>query len=207
MKAIQLGKVQGFAPKPSQALTQGIEPTFDMVGFPAAFADRLMTVDGENRLVRIPEIAERVAAFVGARDAQPEVQTTRFTAVTYEIGDNLPGAAAQRHPHPALVGFLEDKRPQLIQFQHGTFDLASRPLIIAALRLQGPVALAVMAIVFLCAFVIVSVSHHVVAAVFWARMHYNRLYHEKVLPVNLVVCFGVPFPVNSTLCMSSQHIR
>jgi hypothetical protein len=118
MKVIQLGKGQGFANKPSQALTQGIEPTLDMVGFPAVFADRLMMVDGENRLVRIPEIAERVAVFVGARDAQPEVQTTRFTAVTDEIGDNLPGAAAQRLPHSALVGFLEDKRPQLIQFQH-----------------------------------------------------------------------------------------
>jgi hypothetical protein len=133
MKAIQLGKGQGFANKPSQALTQGIEPTLDMVGFPAVFADRLMTVDGENRLVRIPEIAARVAAFVGARDAQPEVQTTRFTAVTD--------------------------------------------------------------------------SHHVVAAAFWARMRYNRLYHEKVLPVNFVVCLGVLFPVNSTLCMSLQHIQ
>ena len=48
--------------KPSQALTQGIEPTLELVGFPAVFADRLKTVDGENRLVRIPEIAERVAA-------------------------------------------------------------------------------------------------------------------------------------------------
>jgi len=40
-------------------------------------------------------------------------------------------------------------KPKTDAFQHGTFDLASRPLIIAALRLQGPVALAVMAIVFL----------------------------------------------------------
>jgi hypothetical protein len=54
-----------------------------------------------------------------------------------------------------------------------------------------------MAMVFLCAFVIVSVSHHVFAATFWAGMRYNRLYHEKVLPVNLVVCLRVPFHTSS----------
>lgn len=65
------GKGQGFAYEPSQALAQGVEPALNVLGLATVFAHRLMTVGSENTLVGIPEIAERVAARVGARDASP----------------------------------------------------------------------------------------------------------------------------------------
>ena len=79
MKTVGLGKRQGFANKPRQALAQGIEPALDMVGLAAVFPDRLMAVRRKDALIRLPEIAERAAARIGAREASPEVQTTGLT--------------------------------------------------------------------------------------------------------------------------------
>ena len=107
------------------------------------------------------------------------VQHPGLPTIALSTASRTTSHSTPRQPKQALYP------PQTDAFQRGTFDLASRPLIIAALRLQGPVALAAMAIVFLCALAIVSVSHQVVAAAFWARMPYSRLYHRKVLPVNL----------------------
>ena len=118
MKAIQFGKRQGFANEPGQALSQSIEPALDVIGFATVFAHRLMPVSRKNTLISTPEITKRETPFVGQWNAMPELQTTGFTAVADEVGDNLPRAAAQRDPNPALVGFLEHKRPQFIQFQH-----------------------------------------------------------------------------------------
>ena len=89
-----------------------------MIGLPAIFAHGLMPIQGENSLISIPAIIERAAALVRQRDASPELKTTGLRAVTDEVGHDLPSAATQGHPHPALVGFLEHERPQLIQFQH-----------------------------------------------------------------------------------------
>lgn len=86
MKMVGFGKGQGFADTSSQALAQGIEPTLDTVGLTAVFADRLMTVSGKDALIRIPEIAERVATGVGVWNAPPELQATGFGAVTDEEG-------------------------------------------------------------------------------------------------------------------------
>jgi hypothetical protein len=118
MELIRFGKGQGFAHEAGQALAQGVEPALDMSGLTTGLTHRLMPVGGENTPVSLPKITERVAARVGARNASPEVQTTGFAAVTDEVRHNLAGAAAQRPPYPALIGFLEHKRPQFVQFQH-----------------------------------------------------------------------------------------
>ena len=82
-------------------MAQGVEPALDMVGFAAVFADRLMAVSGKDTLIRLPEVAERMAAGIGAWDASPELQTNGFAAVTDEIGHNLARAAAQGNPAPS----------------------------------------------------------------------------------------------------------
>jgi hypothetical protein len=89
-----------------------------MVRFAPVFAHRLMAVQRKNTLVSIPEITERVTAFVGQRDPTPKLKATGFTAISTEISHNLPCPATQGYPDPAFVGFLEHKGPQLVQFQH-----------------------------------------------------------------------------------------
>jgi hypothetical protein len=243
MKTIGFGERQRFAQKASQPLAQGVEPTLNMVRFAAVFANRLMPICRANEWVSIPEITERKTPFVTRWDAPPKVQATGFTPVTNEICDNLACTATQRHPNPPLVGLLEHKGPQFIQFQHiiqlsgsqwgvqrrqvvsplfdptgnraprnakqplnapqadaveyRTSDLGTGTLVMATLSVQRAIAITVMAIIFLCAFIIVSVSYHVLAAAFWARMRYNRLYHEKVLQMDLVVYSGLPFHASS----------
>jgi len=121
-----------------------------------------------------------------------------------EVGHNLPGAATQGHPTPALVVFLEHKRPHFIPFQDiihlgrgqrffhrwqarcpllepprqgssrqakDTGDTAQTGsfqhwLSIAVLGGQRTIPPTAFTVVFLCAFVIVSVSHQILAATF-----------------------------------------
>jgi hypothetical protein len=52
-------------------------------------------------------------------------------------------------------------------------------------------------VILLGALVVVSVFGQVVAAALRTMMRYNRLYHEKVLLVNLAVCLGGPFHTSS----------
>ncbi len=117
MARVGLGKRQGFANKTSQVLAQGIEPALNMVGLSAFLADRLMAFPVKNALIGVPEIAERVATNIRCWNTSPEWQTTGFATIPDEIGHNLPGAATQGHPYPALVDLLEYKRPQFVQFQ------------------------------------------------------------------------------------------
>src|SRR5690606_4476982 len=78
----------------------------------------LVTISGNNMLVRLPKITERITAPVGPGNALPQVQTTGLAAIPDEIGHALAGPPTQRHPDPAFVRFLQHKRPHLIQFQH-----------------------------------------------------------------------------------------
>lgn len=62
MQIVASGKSQGATGEAAQALTQGIEPPLDMAGLAAVLANGLMAIRGENALVSVPEIAERMAA-------------------------------------------------------------------------------------------------------------------------------------------------
>jgi hypothetical protein len=83
--------------------------------------------------------------------------------------------------------------PQTDPFQHRAFHLRPRALIVSLLRVQRAIARAGFAVVFLVTFVIMTVSHQVFTAALRTRMRYNRLYHEKVLQMDLVVYPGLPF--------------
>jgi hypothetical protein len=82
-------------------------------------------------------------------------------------------------------------------FAHRPFHLRTAALVIAALGLQGAIAVTAFAVVFLGTFVIMAVLDHVFTPAFRTRVRYNRLYHEKVLQVNLCVCPGLPFHASS----------
>jgi hypothetical protein len=105
-----------------------------------------------------------------------------FRPVDYPFGNGAPRDAKQTF-----------NAAQTEAFQHDPFHLSSRVLIIAPLSLQRAVAPAGFAVICLVTFVIMAVSHQVFAAAFRASMRYNRLYHEKVLQINLVVCPGYLF--------------
>jgi hypothetical protein len=98
-------------------LAQRVEPTLDMSRLAAILTDRLMAIPGENALVSLPKITERMTARVSQRNPSPQLETTDFAAVANEVGHDLAGTPTQGHPHPALVGFLQDERSQLVQFQ------------------------------------------------------------------------------------------
>jgi hypothetical protein len=68
MELVGLGKGQGFADKASQALAQSIEPTLDMRRLSARLTDRVMAIQGENGLVSLPKISERMTAGVSQRN-------------------------------------------------------------------------------------------------------------------------------------------
>jgi len=107
VKPVGFGKREGFANETRQALAQGIEPAFDMIGLAAFLAYRLMAITGENQGVSAPEVAERIAAFPGAWDALPQAQATGLAAVTDEPGDNnagvdLWGSFSSSAPNPPL---------------------------------------------------------------------------------------------------------
>ena len=41
--------------------------------------------------------------------------------VAYNVGEHLTSVARQGDLYPAFVGFLADKRPQLVEFEHEVF--------------------------------------------------------------------------------------
>lgn len=72
---------------------------------------------GDDELVRLPEVAEAVAAAVGERDGRPELLAGDARAVTDGVGDDMAGGAAQGDPDPTLVRSFQDERPEFVEFQ------------------------------------------------------------------------------------------
>lgn len=107
MHLIRFRKRQGFAHKPGQPLPQGVVESLDVIGLPTAFRDGMMGQGIEYLGIGVPEIAVRVAPFVGRRNALPQLPATAFAPVTDKKGDHLSGAATQRQPHPPLLAFTE----------------------------------------------------------------------------------------------------
>jgi hypothetical protein len=58
--------------------------------------------------------------------------------------------------------------------------------------------------IFLRAFVIVSVFDHLFTAAVRTMVRYNRFYHEKVLQADLVVGLEEPFLLHQSIC---HHYR
>src|SRR5438270_1230633 len=73
------------------------------------------------RPIRLPKIAVARSTFVAFGNPLPQPLTSSLAAVAYNVGDHLTSVARQGDPYPAFVGFLANKRPQLVEFEHEVF--------------------------------------------------------------------------------------
>lgn len=117
MELVTFGKSQRFPNKPCQTLPQGVVPVFNMGCLSGFLTDRLLVVP-KHTWVGLPKIAVGVGGPVGFWDARPELTATVRASVACEPGHDLPGAPAERNPHPAGTGLALDERAQLVQLQN-----------------------------------------------------------------------------------------
>lgn len=80
------------------------------------FADALMGLRIEDQLIGLPEIAIRVTATIGLRNAIPQPPTGGGAAIPDDERHDLACATAQSDPNPLLMRFPLDKRPQFVEF-------------------------------------------------------------------------------------------
>ena len=95
MQVITLGKGEGFAGEAGEALTQGVEPSLDMIGFALLLVHHAMTMHVKNVGVGQPAVTEGGAVDICVGNASPELQCPNFGAVSEPVGDHLPSAATQ----------------------------------------------------------------------------------------------------------------
>ena len=60
-------------------------------------------------LIRFPEVAVALTAFVSDWDLLPKLATGRFTAIPNDKGHDLTSSAAHNRPNPAFVPLFVDK--------------------------------------------------------------------------------------------------
>lgn len=104
-----LRKRQCFPHKPTQVLTQGIVPAFDMIGLTTGLAHRTVLFLINNRCIGLPEIGITGPYLKAFRDAIPKATTSDLTSITHGVSDDLTGVTAQHDPHPDLIRFAENK--------------------------------------------------------------------------------------------------
>lgn len=112
------GEGEGQADKTSQALAQGVVPSFHMGGLPRLFAHRSMLFVGNDCLIRRPEISETDPSAIRLRNSLPQVLTGPFAPIPDRIGHDLAGTTTQCNPDPHLLTLASHKRPAFIQFEH-----------------------------------------------------------------------------------------
>lgn len=70
-----------------------------------------------HRLVGAPKIGVAMACPIGLRNGFPQMPTGFFTSISHCISNHLSRLSTQGYPDPRLIGLLQHKRPQFIQFQ------------------------------------------------------------------------------------------
>ena len=88
-----------------------------MGGLARLFANRLMLLVWDDRLIGTPEVGICRAAAVGSRHSVPQPPAAGFASITDRVRDNLSCRAREGDPNPGRMHFLEHERPQLVQFQ------------------------------------------------------------------------------------------
>ena len=120
MHPLAFGEGESPAHKAAQALAQGAEPAFGMVGLPFGLAAQTVRALGKGFFVGQPEVAARGPATVVRRDALAQGAGTFGRAISHEESDDLAGLAAKGDPHPAYVGLGTDEAPKLVEFEYVT---------------------------------------------------------------------------------------
>ena len=101
----------------SQTLSKGAVPSLHVVGLSTVLTDRLMSFLGQYLSIGHPEINVEHAILVFNRDFAPQSPTILLRVVTDGEGNNLPSSTTHGRPQPALVGLLEHKAPNFVEFQ------------------------------------------------------------------------------------------
>ena len=117
MIKVQLGKGQGLANIARIGLSQGIVPTFHVIGFAGALANAAVRFFRKNQGISVPEITETVTLFVRIGNALPQLATRVLTPISNDEGNDLASPATHRRPEPAFVRTPINKGPNFIQFQ------------------------------------------------------------------------------------------
>ena len=104
-----------------QTLAQGIVPPLHVRQLSAFLAHRLVVILGDYRSICLPEIAVAISTFVAFGNPLPQPTTSSLATVADGVSDHLACVACQGDPYPAFVGFLADKGPQLVEFEHEVF--------------------------------------------------------------------------------------
>src|SRR5512135_282522 len=88
-----------------------------MGGFSGLFSHRRMLLLRVHTSIYFQKVGEAVPLPIPLRNGFPQPLARPFAPSTDGIGDHLSRLAAEGNPNPGVVGFFEDKRPQLVQFQ------------------------------------------------------------------------------------------
>ena len=118
MHSLAFGEGERLANEAAQALSQGAEKAFGVVGLAFVLAAETVRAPGKSFLVGQPEVAARGPAMVLGREALAQGASTLGRTIPDKVRHNLAGLAAKCDPDPAHVGFAADKAPKFVQFQH-----------------------------------------------------------------------------------------
>jgi hypothetical protein len=139
-------------------------------------------------------------AFLSTNDHTSSSSNTsshRASASVVSSGGSVsPQASSLGHGAPRDAQEAFDTA-QTDPLQHRTLHLGTHLSRVTPVGAQGAIAITRFAVVFLGTFVIMPIFDQIFAAALRTRMRYNRLYHEKVLQMNLAVCPGLPFHASS----------
>ena len=80
-------------------------------------SDRCMVLFWNHCLVGFPKVGVAMPCTIGLRNGFPQDAAGLFTSISYCIGHHLSRLSTQRDPDPRLLGLLQHKGPQFIQFQ------------------------------------------------------------------------------------------
>jgi hypothetical protein len=110
-----LGKRERSTYQTRDPLAERVIQPFDVTGFAALLANRLMPCRREYSRVCLPAvgIAHRTLT-LDCRQGRPECTGSGRIACADCHPDNLPACTVKCQPNPLLLPFIADKRPQLV---------------------------------------------------------------------------------------------
>ena len=88
-----------------------------MSRFSCFLPNRRMLLFWKHRLVGTPKIGVTLSGTVCVRNGFPQTAAGLFTSISHCVCHHLSRLSTQSYPDPRLIGLLQHKRPQFIQFQ------------------------------------------------------------------------------------------
>src|SRR5213075_438687 len=88
---VGLGERQALPDEAPEPLAQRQVPPLDVRGEAGLLASGRVLLRRDDEIVRLPEVAEAVAAAISRRDRRPQLLTGRLRAVADGVGDDLTG--------------------------------------------------------------------------------------------------------------------